>query len=134
MQARLGQRQELNSEDLETIHPGWKKVYLDALVIWDEHHRKIVLGHTSKVETRICRNEAGEPCTQANGGKYPPRMPRTSVKYPGEARGCFGVAVRTNAEDGTKVGIKCKPFNYTNRTVCSISEYREQLEKEKQRM
>ena len=124
---------ELPVEELRTAHPGWPKVQLDALVIWDEHHRKIILGHTSKMETRVCRNETRDPCTQANGGKYPPRMPRTSVKYPGEARGCFGVAVRTNP-DGSKEGVKCKPFNYTNRTVCSISEYKEQLENERKRV
>ena len=117
---------------MHEAHPTWPKVELDALVFWDEHHRKIILGHVSKIETRISRNEIGEPCSERNGGNYPPRMPKTNVKYPGEARGSFGVAIRTI--DGIKEGVCCQPFNYTDRTVCSIEDYDAALKAEYNRV
>jgi hypothetical protein len=76
-EARVAQFKQFQAQ---LSHPGWPKVNLDALVIWDENHRKIVLGHTSKAETRVCRNADGAPCSLVDGGRYPPRKPRTSVK------------------------------------------------------
>jgi hypothetical protein len=119
---------EMPVEELVVDHPTWPKLYLDGVVFWDEHHRQVILGHSSREETRISRNELGEPCSVKNGGVFPPRRPRTTVKYPGDARGCFGVAVRRKGVE--LQGIKCKPFNYTGKKVCSISTFDGAVEKE----
>lgn len=42
-------------------------------------------------------------------------MDITSIKYPGEGRGCFGVAIVNKFDE--KEGVRLKPFNYTGRKV-----------------
>ena len=42
-----------------------------------------------------------------------------SVKYPGEGRGCCGVAIVTR--DGVQKGVRATPLNYTNRKVVAES-------------
>ena len=52
---------------------------------------------------------------------------KTSVKYPTEGRGCFGVAMRKKL-DGTMEGVKCTPYNYTGKTVRSIPDFQKDHE------
>eukprot|EP00732_Lithocolla_globosa_P000473 Lithocolla_globosa_v1_NODE_141_length_5757_cov_121.254121.p2 type:complete len:335 gc:universal NODE_141_length_5757_cov_121.254121:3013-2009(-) len=49
-------------------------------------------------------------------------MPTTSMKYPSDARACFGVAMRKKS-DGTFEGVRCPPFPYTGCTVLGIKAY-----------
>ena len=93
-----------------------------GIVWWDEKHKQCKLGHTSKNESRVCVNAAGEPTRPLDGGEFPPWVPNTAVKYPGEARGMFGAAMRQGA-DGRLEGVKCEPYNYTGRTVVSVEDY-----------
>ena len=52
----------------------------------------------------------------------PPRRPTTTIKYPGEARGAFGVAMRKKP-DGSMEGVRCDLFDYTNKKVVGCTGY-----------
>ena len=52
----------------------------------------------------------------------PPRRPTTTIKYPGEARGAFGVAMRKKP-DGSMEGVRCELFDYTNKKVVGCTGY-----------
>ena len=103
-------------------HP-FPPISLHAIAWWDEHHKKTILGHTSKHEYRICRNDKGQPALPADGGTFPAAMPNTSQKYPGEARGLFGVAVVKGA-DGHLEGKKAMPFQYTGCQVVGFEQFK----------
>jgi len=101
--------------------PPWYKeappMHLDGIVWWDEHHRKVILGHVSKYENRVAVDAHGVPTAVSDGGVLPKKMPNTVTKYAKEARGLFGVAV----VDG--IGSKAVPFDYTNRKVVGMKAY-----------
>jgi hypothetical protein len=108
---------------------------LHALIIWDEHHRKVKLGHSSKWETRVSRHpDTGLVCPESAGGVYPKSMPNTTCKYPGEARGLFGVGIRHKNEEGQDEGVRCDPFCYTNRKVVGVKAYETAMNAEKDRV
>ena len=49
-----------------------KPIYLDGIAWFDENHKKVILGFTSKIEHRISRNpETGVPCSPEDGGIFP---------------------------------------------------------------
>ena len=97
---------------------------MHEVVWWDEHHRKVRLGCASKLEVRIARDERGTPTAPADGGVFPPRKPVTTVKFPGEARGAFGVAMRKKADNPEAMeGIRCAPFFYTGKKIVGLNEY-----------
>lgn len=103
--------------------PAYPPVKLHALVIFDENHKKCILGHSSKFENRIHRNDYDNAPTDPKfGGKLPPKKDRTKPKYEKEARGCFGVAMKLQP-DGTKIGVKTGVFNYTERKVVGMKAY-----------
>ena len=112
-------------------------IHLDGIAFWDEHHEKIRLGHASKYEVRICRDENGKPATEQTGGKFPPKKPTTTSKNPGEARGCFGACMVTKVDSETqeprKEGIRLTPFNYTGKTVVGPKKWRLLVDAEKLR-
>ena len=91
-------------------------MHLDAIVWWDEHHRKVILGHVSKFENRVAMKD-GVVTALAEGGVLPAKMHNTVTKYAKEARGLFGVAVVNG------VGMKAAPFTYTNRLVVGMKAY-----------
>ena len=76
---------------------GLDAMYLRGIVWWDEKHKQCKLGHTSKTESRVCVNAAGEPTRPLDGGEFPPLKPNTALKYPGEARGMFGAVMHKGA-------------------------------------
>jgi hypothetical protein len=116
---RLGR---LHVNDIEVLSSPFPPLLLHALVLWDEKHQKVVLGHASKFEVRVRTHpDTGQPCTEVDGGVLGPAMPKTSIKYPEEARGLFGVAMK-NVDD-VMVGVKAKPFNYTKRHVVGFKAY-----------
>lgn len=94
-------------------------IYLDGIAWWDEHHKKIILGHTSVNEFRIYRNDAGVAALPSEGGKLAKLSPQVSVKYAGEARMLFGVAMVKGA-DGKTTGEKAAPFGYTGCQIVGI--------------
>ncbi|KAJ1425187.1 hypothetical protein B484DRAFT_398025 [Ochromonadaceae sp. CCMP2298] len=88
---------------------------------WDENHKKVILGHTSKYEVRITRNPFdNEPTPWQFGGIVPDKSMCTSVKFAGEASGCFGAAMVEDATTGVVVGVKAEPFEYTGKWVVGV--------------
>jgi hypothetical protein len=84
-----------------------------------------MVGRTSpKSKTRIAKGADGNICSPSEGGKFDSRKPQTSIKFPGEARGCFGVAMK-RTPTGEMIGVKCRPFQYTNRWVVGVKKYYE---------
>jgi hypothetical protein len=104
-------------------------LHLHAIAWWDEHHKKVILGHTSKLEARVYRNADGKAAVPADGGVLPEDKPNTNVKYPGEARLLFGVAMVKQA-DGSCVGVKAEPFSYTGCQVVGINAYNKAVKAE----
>ena len=119
-------------EQLSGTSTRWPALHLHAIVWWDEHHKKVILGHTSKHEYRVRRDGAGKPASAAAGGVLPPAKPNTSMKYPGEARICAGVA-KVKQPDGSYIGVKAKPFNYTGMQVLGIAQFKKEAAAERLR-
>jgi len=114
-QIELGKKRDIDkNHQVEPGAPG--PIYLDGIAWWDENHKKVILGHTSKTEYQVCRDSEGRIASEDNGGTFTPKMPRTAVKFPGEARCCLGCAVIKKPDD-TYEGVKAEPFCYTGRKV-----------------
>jgi hypothetical protein len=112
-------------------------VCIDGIVFWDEHHRKIILGSAGEYQHMISRNENGNVTAPENGGVFSKEKTTTSVKYPEETRGCFGVCIVTKLDkDGVEVkeGIRVKPFNYTGRKVVTELAFKFAMDMEKKRV
>ncbi|KAJ1419701.1 hypothetical protein B484DRAFT_400097, partial [Ochromonadaceae sp. CCMP2298] len=104
----------------EVKNSEWPALTVLAIAWWDENHKKCILGHTSKYENRISRNGYDKTPTPLQfGGVLPAKSKKTAMKFPPEARGCFGCAVVQNA-DGTCRGEKAVPFNYTGKWVVGM--------------
>jgi hypothetical protein len=88
------------------------------------------LGHTSKWEVQIARNPFDNaPTAPEFGGVFPPKKPKTAVKFSGEARGCFGCAMRTGVT-GEREGVKAAPFNYTGLKVVGVRTWEKEVQAE----
>lgn len=112
----------LTPEERAARQSPFPPLYLDGLSIFDEKHKKVKLGHSSRMEYRIRRDAAGNAVSEDAGGVLPPPMPNTTMKFPGEARGLFGVAM-VKKEDGNYVGKRAEPFNYTGCKIVSFKDY-----------
>jgi hypothetical protein len=118
----------------QRFHVGEFPLFLHGIVWWDEYHKKIRLGFASKHEARVARDpETRKPTSVADGGVFPEPKPSTTVKFPGEARGGFGVAMRKK-EDGEYEGVRCEPFDYTNKWIVGVKEYEEKRKAELHRV
>lgn len=127
---QLLEQVELGGESKEPLDPSetgtakFPPLYLHAIAWWDEHHRKIILGHTSEREARIYRHPTtGKVALPSDGGVLSPEKPNTAVKFPTEARLLFGAAMVQDAS-GRYGGVKATPFSYTNCQVIGFSAYR----------
>jgi hypothetical protein len=105
----------LPADSPERIESPFQPIYSDGIAFWDEHHREVILGEANAYQYLISRDESGKVALPEDGGKFGKDMDITSIKYPGEGRGCFGVAIVTRF--GEKEGVRVKPFNYTGRKV-----------------
>ena len=114
-QFRIG-RLEPNHED--RLNSKFPPLFLCAIAFWDEHHRETILGDANIYQHLVARNENGVFTSPSLGGIFSPVGDITSVKYPGEARGCFGVGVIKRIIGNNQYeGVRAEPFNYTGRTV-----------------
>ncbi|KAJ1421305.1 hypothetical protein B484DRAFT_465573 [Ochromonadaceae sp. CCMP2298] len=116
----------------------WSAVngFVERIAFWDENHKKVMLGHTSKWENRIARNlpcYGKEPTSVLFGGVLPAKSMRTTIKFPGEARGLFGCALVEQA-DGSHLGVKAVPYCYTNKFVIGIKKWNEKKKAEELRV
>lgn len=77
---------------------GWKTFKLEQVAFWDERHRKVILGCSSKYEWRFLVDKDHPDCriTDPNDarGILPEPMPITTAKYLSEARRSLGVALK----------------------------------------
>jgi len=125
-QFRLGK---LDANHGDVVNSPYGAMQLHGIVFWDEKHKQCIQGFSSKIETSICKDKNGNPASPTKGGEFSQWKPKTAVKYPKEARGLFGVAMRKQS-DGSMEGVKCKPFNYSNRKVVSYKDYKKEMQDE----
>ena len=115
------------------LPPGCRRVYLEALVFWDEHHKKTRLGHATKYENRISQNAEGKFCNPDDGGVFPAQRPTTSQKFAQDARVCCGVAMRKDLE-GILEGVKAEMFDYTGKIIVGLIAYFKAIQAELKRV
>jgi hypothetical protein len=82
-----------------------------------------MLGHNSKYETRIAVDDDGVPCAERDGGTFPEKQPKTSVKFPGEARGCFGIGM-VETKGGGYEGRRAAIYDYTGQWIIGVKKYK----------
>jgi hypothetical protein len=128
-----------DKNDPELLNSPFKPIYADGIAWWDEHHEKVILGSAGVYQHNISRDESGAVISPAEGGVFSEDKTTTSIEYPGEGRGSFGVTILTKgitAEDpeGIKEGIRIVPFNYTNRKVVTDKTYQLAIEIELRRV
>jgi hypothetical protein len=129
-QLRLGRLPADCKEVLDSIAAGLWPLHEDGIAWWDEDHKGVILDFTSKYENQIARNPYDKtPCSVKFWGVLPGKKPQTAVKFPGEARGCFGCAMVQRA-DGTMEGVKAEPYNYTGMWVVGVAEWEKLKEAE----
>jgi hypothetical protein len=110
-------------------------LYLDGMGFCDESHFKVRLGHAGKWEVLVARHpDTGLPCSVQDGGVFPDAMPSTNVKFPGEARGCFVVAMKKKAGDAGYEGMKAPPFCYTGKNCLGVESWEKELKREDDRV
>eukprot|EP00957_Ditylum_brightwellii_P046904 3559994-Ditylum_brightwellii.AAC.1 len=99
-----------------------------SIAHWDKTHMKVVLG-CPQCRVKIFRRKKGrdELCGNREEGEV------SSIKFPGEVRLLLGFAV-VQLLDGTIVGQRCTPFDYTAKTVCSEKDMHNHERKEMHRM
>jgi hypothetical protein len=133
-QLRLGRLPADCKEVLDSIAKGLLPLHPAAIAWWDENHKKVVLGFTSKHENRIARNPFDQQPTSVKfGDVLPPKKPQTAIKFPEEGRGCFGYAM-VERGDGTQEGVKAEPYDYTGKWVVGVKQWEEMKEAELQRV
>jgi hypothetical protein len=116
-QLRLGK---LPPDSAEVVNSSLPPVHPDAIVSWDENHKKVVLGHTSKYENRVARNPFDNAPTPVEFGVIlAEKSMQIAIKFPGEARGVISAAMRMKTE-GTYEGVKVVPYDYTGKWVVGI--------------
>ena len=131
--ARVGQSAQFLNQLYELDHEGAPKMELHGILFTDENHKKVVIGHISRNEYRISRDNDGNPQSIENGGTCNPKSNQVNVKFPGEARGCFMAGMRKLA-NGKYKGVKGTPFIYSGRTVVRLKRYKAEIQKELQRV
>jgi hypothetical protein len=104
-------------DSYDVIAADFPPMYVDGIVFFDENHQQVCLGDGCTVyQRKVARDETGNAVAPVDGGEFSRLKTTTSIKYPGEGRGCFGVCIRTD-KDGKEEGIRTVPFNYNDRKV-----------------
>ena len=131
-QFRIGKLPVDHPDVLQSPYP---PLFEDGIAFWDEHHRQVILGNANVYQHLVSQDANGKFSSPANGGAFSPTSDITSVKYPGEGRGCFGVAIVTNIIGGSKSeGKRAAPFDYTGRTVVTDKAFKVAMEIETSRV
>lgn len=101
------------------------RLCLEQILFVDEKHIKTVLG--TDLKHWVVPEDPQRPhhyLPKEEGGVEPDRPAQYQVKYPGEVRYCCGVMMKVDA-DGTLVGCKMEPFQYTSNNIVSPKTYNE---------
>ena len=122
----------LDKDSFDVVTSSLTPIHIDGIVWWDEHHQKVILGSAGVYQHQISRNESGDVVSAAEGGVFNDIKTTTSIKYPGEGRGCFGVAIVT--KEGISEGVRVVPFNYTGRKVVTEKAFQMAIDLELRRV
>jgi hypothetical protein len=134
--ARLAQCEMLNRMlSGKDMKKGEWRIYADGIFFFDQRHQKCQLGGTCGMKHlwRYPINpETGDLLAESEGGVMQEPRSATTVKFPKEARHCFGVASPT--EGGTRTSYKADPFCYTGRLVIGVKRYKKEQKAELRRV
>lgn len=111
-----GDEEELEYHQLR--HPLWPKLYRMGILWCDEKHKKVVIGPNNRHEWLFCVDPLNPDVYMSakdGGVRQKPRR-GTRAKYMKECRGLFAV-MAVEQPDGTCVGRRMEPFNYTGQKV-----------------
>jgi hypothetical protein len=105
---------------------GWTPIALAQIAWWDERHRKVCLGCSSKYEWRFMVDKDHPECRildpTDSRAVLPPPMPRTTAKYLSEARRSLGVAMKEDAT-GNMTGHKFRPYSYDSQLMIGLEKF-----------
>ncbi|CAJ1934687.1 unnamed protein product [Cylindrotheca closterium] len=112
-----------------------KSLEISQIVFWDETHTKCVIGAGAGRDFVFVFPRDSNGNLNPDGGTYTDtKFKRLKVKYEKEVRLCLGcAAVQINGQD-EYVGKRCVPFDYSGKTILSISDYKSKCQAEIQRV
>jgi hypothetical protein len=113
-------------------YPEAPAIPINWILFNDEHHRQIILGCASKIEYAIYRDADGKAALPPKAWR-PTWKPKTTSKYPGEARvGAMVAAVKHL--DGSVTGERGALFSYTEQRLVGIADYEKAVAAELRRV
>jgi hypothetical protein len=116
------------------VVPDWydiqkmQAISVDQCAWFDECHKKCHIGDATAEGTNheylVFPRDASGKIDLINGEYAKEDKILMKVKYSKEARFCFGCAVVTRTQDpSTRIGLRCNPFDYSEKLLLSIKEY-----------
>jgi len=110
----------------ECEREGWTPIALCQIAWWDERHRKVCLGCSSKYEWRFMVDKDHPECRildpEDPRAALPPAMPRTTAKYLSEARRSLGVAMKDDG-NGNLTGHRFEPYPYDSQLMIGLEKF-----------
>ena len=122
---------------------GWTVIALDQIAWWDERHRKVVLGCTSKYEWSFYVDKDHPECfiLDPNDPRAvkPDPLPFTTAKYLSEARRSLGVAMKAERDfagvaTAEMIGHKFLPYAYDSQLMIGLEKYEKKVAAEIRRV
>jgi len=116
------------------------KLSLDQIVWWDETHRKCLVGglSTNRDFTMKFPRDAEGKLNHINGNYSKKQTQILNCKYEKESRfglGCAMVTPKTVfGEFLPSIGKRCKPFDYSEKVLLSVSDYDDRMAAEFRRV
>ena len=128
-----GDEEELAWSELR--HPLWPIIARLAVLWCDEKHKKIVIGPNNRHEWlfHVDPNDPDRYLSPKDGGVQQQPRASTRAKYMKECRGLFAVMAKQLA-DGTCVGRRMEPFNYTGMKVVGPVAFEKRVQAEIRRV
>ena len=127
-----GDKEELDYADL--FVPEWQKIDRNQVLWVDEKHKKVRIGRANRHEWlfHVDPTDPTRLLSKAEGGVLEEERPCTKGKFMGECRGAFGVMRKF--KDGSLIGDRMKPFDYTNQKVVGPVAYNKAFDAEVRRV
>ena len=119
----------------QLLVPNWTKIPRLSVLWCDEKHKKVVIGPSNRHEWLffVDPNNPDVFMSQKDGGVRQQPRASTRAKYMKECRGLFGV-MAVEQTDGTCIGKRMKPFNYTGRKVVGPVNFEKRVNAEVRRV
>ena len=93
---------------------------LEQVVFWDETHKDILIGHSSKFQIRIYRARDGK--IDLENGELSEEKFKVNCKYTNQTRLLVGVA-KVELPNATIEGRRCEVYQYDDCWVHTIGDY-----------